>query len=228
MKIQMVDLKGQYAKIKAEVDAAIQSVIDSTAFIQGAQVKSFEKSFSDFHQGAFAVSCGNGTDALQIAMMALGLKPGDEVIVPVFNYAANAEVLALLGLKPIFVEVDGDTFNIDLANLERKITPKTVAIVPVHLFGQCADMEPILNFASTHNLTVIEDYAQAIGSVYTFKDGTQRLAGTMGDIGCTSFFPSKNLGCYGDGGALVSTNVALGEKIKMIANHGQRIKYHHE
>ena len=227
-KIQMVDLNSQYLRIKQEIDHAIQSVLASTSFIQGHQVKSFEKAFSDFHEGVHTISCGNGTDALQIAMMALDFKPSDEVIVPVFNYIANAEVLALLGLKAVFVEVEPTTFNIDVTKIEEKITSKTVAIVPVHLFGQCANMEGVLEVASKHNLKVIEDYAQAIGSVYTFENGIKKIAGTMGTIGCTSFFPSKNLGCYGDGGALVTTDKLLAEKIKMIANHGQRIKYHHE
>lgn len=227
-KIQMVDLHNQYMRIKPQIDQAIQSVLNSTSFIQGLQVKSFEKSFSDFHDGAFSISCGNGTDALQIAMMALDFKLGDEVILPVFNYAANAEVLALLGLNPVFVEVDPTTFNIAANLIEAKITAKTKAIVPVHLFGQCANMEAILEIAKKHKLHVIEDYAQAIGAVYSFSDGTKKKAGTIGKIGCTSFFPSKNLGCFGDGGALVTTDKVLAEKIKMIANHGQRVKYHHE
>jgi UDP-2-acetamido-2-deoxy-ribo-hexuluronate aminotransferase len=227
-KILMVDLNGQYQRIKPEIDQAIQSVLHSTAFIQGPQVKSFEKAFSDFHEGVHTITCGNGTDALQIAMMALDFKPGAEVIIPVFNYVANVEILALLGLKAVFVEVESTTFNIDASKIEEKITPKTVALIAVHLFGQCANMEAVLAIASKHKLKVIEDYAQAIGSVYTFRNGTKKMAGTMGDIGCTSFFPSKNLGCYGDGGAVVTTDKLLGEKIKMIANHGQRIKYHHE
>ena len=228
MKISMADLRGQYQRIKPEIDQAIQSVLDSTAFIKGPQVAVFEKSLSDFHDGAFAVTCGNGTDALQIAMMALDFKPGDEVILPVFTYVATAEVIALLGLKPVFVDVCEDTFNIDVSQVESKITSKTVAIVPVHLFGQCADMEPLLKVASDRNLHIIEDYAQAFDAKYTFSDGRVMKAGTMGAIGCTSFFPSKNLGCYGDGGALITGNKALAEKIKVIANHGQRVKYYHE
>ena len=224
----MVDLQGQYLRIKPEIDQAIQSVLDSTAFIKGPQVAVFEKSLSDFHDGAHAITCGNGTDALQIAMMALEFKPGDEVILPVFTYVATAEVIALLDLKPVFVDVDEDTFNIDVNQIESKITSKTVAIVPVHLFGQCADMEPILELAAKHNLYVIEDYAQAFGSVYTFKDGLKKKTGTMGTIGCTSFFPSKNLGCYGDGGAMVTKDKELSERIRMIANHGQQIKYYHD
>ncbi|MEP2670027.1 MAG: DegT/DnrJ/EryC1/StrS family aminotransferase [Cyclobacteriaceae bacterium] len=227
-KISMVDLQGQYQHIKPEIDQAIQNVLDSTAFIKGQQVIQFEKSLSDFHEGAHAVSCGNGTDALQIAMMALGFKPGDEIILPVFTYVATAEVIALLGLKPVFVDVKEDSFNIDVAQVEAKITPKTVAIVPVHLYGQCADMEPLLAIAKKNKLHVIEDYAQAFGSEYTFKDGSIKKAGTMGSIGCTSFFPSKNLGCYGDGGALVTTDRDLAERIRMIANHGQQIKYYHD
>ena len=227
-KISMVDLHGQYQHIKPEIDQAIQGVLDSTAFIKGPQVAQFEKSLSDFHGGAHAVTCGNGTDALQIAMMALGFKPGDEIILPVFTYVATAEVIALLGLKPVFVDVKEDTFNLDVDQVEAKITSKTVAIVPVHLYGQCADMEPLLAVADRNKLYVIEDYAQAFGAQYTFKDGSVKKAGTMGTIGCTSFFPSKNLGCYGDGGALVTTDKSLAEKIRIIANHGQRVKYYHD
>lgn len=227
-KIQMVDLHGQYQRIKPEIDQAIQEVLDSTAFIKGPQVAMFEKSLSDFHDGAYAVTCGNGTDALQIAMMALDFKPGDEVILPVFTYVATAEVIALLGLKPVFVDVDEQTFNIDVRQIESKITSKTVAIVPVHLFGQCADIEHLLKIAKERNLYIIEDYAQAFGAKYTFSDGRVMKAGTMGTIGCTSFFPSKNLGCYGDGGALVTGDRELAEKIRIIANHGQRVKYYHD
>lgn len=228
LKISMVDLHGQYQRIKPEIDQAIQDVLDSTAFIKGPQVSQFEKSLSDFHDGAYAITCGNGTDALQIAMMALEFKPGDEIILPVFTYVATAEVIALLGLKPVFVDVKQDTFNIDVDQIEAKITSKTVAIVPVHLFGQCVDMEPLLAIAKKNKLHIIEDYAQAFGSKYTFKDGSIKRAGTMGNIGCTSFFPSKNLGCYGDGGALVTTDKELAEKIRIIANHGQRVKYYHD
>lgn len=227
-KITMVDLYGQYQKIKPEIDQAIQEVLDSTAFIKGPQVSQFEKSLSDFHDGAHAITCGNGTDALQIAMMALDFKSGDEVILPVFTYVATAEVIALLGLKPVFVDVKKDSFNIDIDQVEAKITSKTVAIVPVHLYGQCADMEPLLALAERNKLFVIEDYAQAFGAEYTFKNGSVKKAGTMGDIGCTSFFPSKNLGCYGDGGALVTTDKLLAEKISIITNHGQRVKYYHD
>jgi len=224
----MVDLGGQYLRIKHEIDEAIQSVLKSTAFIKGPQVVEFEKSLADFHNGAHAISCGNGTDALQIAMMALNLKPGGEIILPVFTYVATAEVIALLGLKPVFVDVNQDTFNIDVREIESNITSRTVAIVPVHLFGQCADMEQILSIANKNNIYVIEDYAQAFGAKYTFSDGSVKGAGTMGDIGCTSFFPSKNLGCYGDGGAMVTNDSKLAETLKIISNHGQRVKYYHD
>lgn len=227
-KINMVDLHGQYLRIKPEIDQAIQAVLNSTAFIQGQQVKDFEKSFSDFHDGAHVISCGNGTDALQIAMMALGFKPGDEIILPVFTYVATAEVMALLHLKPVFVDVDEKTFNIDTSQVEKKITPRTVAIVPVHLFGQSADMEPLLKLASRNNLHIIEDYAQAIGAMYSFSNGEKKKVGTMGTIGCTSFFPSKNLGAYGDGGAIATHDPKLAENLRMIANHGQRVKYYHD
>jgi dTDP-4-amino-4,6-dideoxygalactose transaminase len=228
MKIEMVDLKGQYEKIQNEIDEAVLQTIRDAAFINGPQVAEFTKNLSDYLNGAFVIPCANGTDALQIAMMALGLEPGDEIIVPSFTYVATAEVIGLLNLKPVMVDVDPIHFNITRNNFEQAITPKTKAIVPVHLFGQCADMEPILALAKEYNLYVIEDTAQAIGAVYTFKDGTQKQAGTMGDIGCTSFFPSKNLGCYGDGGAIYTNNPDLAEKIKMIANHGQVKKYVHK
>jgi UDP-2-acetamido-2-deoxy-ribo-hexuluronate aminotransferase len=227
-KIRMVDLQGQYQRIKPEIDDAIQSVLNSTEFIQGTQVKQFEQAFSDFHDGVHVISCGNGTDALQIAMMALGFKPGDEVILPAFTYVATAEVIALLGLKPVFVDVVERTFAIDVDQIENKISSKTVAIVPVHLFGQCAPMEPLLALAQKHNLFLIEDFAQAVGSVYTLSGGISKKAGTLGTIGCTSFFPSKNLGCYGDGGAILTRDKTLADTIRMIANHGQRVKYHHD
>ncbi|MBO6252917.1 MAG: DegT/DnrJ/EryC1/StrS family aminotransferase [Bacteroidaceae bacterium] len=227
MKIQMVDLKGQYMKIKPEVDAAIQDVIDNTAFINGSIVKEFAQNLSDYMGGCHVITCGNGTDALQIALMALGLKPGDEVIVPAFTYVASAEVIGLLGLKPVMVDVDYDTFNVTVDNIRKGLSDKTKAIIPVHLFGQSCDMEPILKFAEEHNLYVIEDNAQAIGAEYTFSDGHKEKTGTMGTIGCTSFFPSKNLGCYGDGGAIFCKDGALAEKLRMIANHGQKVKYHH-
>lgn len=226
-KIQMVDLKGQYMKIKPEVDAAIQDVIDNTAFINGPIVKEFAQNLSDYMGGCHVITCANGTDALQIALMALELKPGDEVIVPAFTYVASAEVIGLLGLTPVMVDVDYETFNVTVDNIKKALSPKTKAIIPVHLFGQSCDMEPILAFAKEHNLYVIEDNAQAIGAVYTFSDGHKEKTGTMGTIGCTSFFPSKNLGCYGDGGAICCKDDELAEKLRMIANHGQKVKYHH-
>jgi UDP-2-acetamido-2-deoxy-ribo-hexuluronate aminotransferase len=227
-KIHMVDLHSQYLRIKPEIDEAIQQVLTSTAFIQGPEVNTFAQSLSSYLGGTFVIPCANGTDALQVAMMALDLKPGDEIILPVHTYVATGEVIALLGLTPVFIDVRKDTFNIDTALLESKVTTKTKAIVPVHLYGQCADMESILTFAKKHNLYVIEDVAQALSATYTFTDGTTKKAGTMGTIGTTSFFPSKNLGCYGDGGAIFTNDKALAEKIKMISNHGQRVKYHHE
>lgn len=227
MKIQMVDLKGQYMKIKPEVDAAIQNVIDNTAFINGPIVKEFTQNLSDYMGGCNVIPCANGTDALQIALMALDLKPGDEVIVPAFTYVASAEVIGLLGLTPVMVDVDYETFNVTVDNIKKAFSDKTKAIIPVHLFGQSCDMEPILAFAKEHNLYVIEDNAQAIGAEYTFSDGHKEKTGTMGTIGCTSFFPSKNLGCYGDGGAIFCKDDALAEKLRMIANHGQKVKYHH-
>lgn len=226
-KIQMVDLKGQYLKIKPEVDSAIQGVIDSTAFINGAPVKEFAGNLAMYLGTKHVIPCGNGTDALQIAMMALGLKQGDEVIVPSFTYVATAEVIGLLGLTPVMVDVNPDTFTVERKNIVNSITSRTRAIVPVHLFGQSCDMEPIVELARKYDLHVIEDNAQAIGAEYTFSDGHKAKTGTMGTIGCTSFFPSKNLGCYGDGGALCTDDDAIAEKIRMIANHGQKVKYHH-
>jgi UDP-2-acetamido-2-deoxy-ribo-hexuluronate aminotransferase len=226
--IQMVDLKRQYQKIKSEVDVAIQEVIDTSAFINGPSVRQFATAMQDYHQIKHVIPCANGTDALQIAMMALDLQPGDEVIVPAFTYVAAAEVIALLQFKPIMVDVDSDTFNITAEIIEKAITPRTKAIVPVHLFGQCTDMEPIMEVANKHNLFVIEDTAQAIGADYTFVDGSSQKAGCIGQIGTTSFFPSKNLGCYGDGGAVYTNDDDLAKKITMIANHGQSKKYHHE
>lgn len=225
--IQMVDLKGQYARIKPEIDQAIAEVINDTAFIQGKQVKTFEKQLAQYVGTQHCISCGNGTDALQIAFMALGIGAGDEVIVPAFTYIATVETAALLGIKTVLVDVREDTFNIDPSQIEKAITDKTKAIVPVHLYGQCVDMEHIIQIAQQHNLYVIEDAAQAIGSVYTFADGSAAQAGTMGTIGCTSFFPSKNLGCFGDGGALFTNDGVLAQKIRMIANHGQAQKYLH-
>ncbi|WP_439185251.1 DegT/DnrJ/EryC1/StrS family aminotransferase [Carboxylicivirga taeanensis] len=228
MKVQMVDLKGQYERIKTDVDNAIQEVINNTSFINGKQVAEFAVELAKYNNVNYAVPCANGTDALQIAMMVLNLQPGDEVIVPVHTYVATAEAIALLKLEPVFVDVDEKLFTISVEQIEKKITSKTKAIVPVHLYGQCADMEGILDIARRHNLFVIEDTAQAIGAEYTFSDGTRKKAGTMGDIGCTSFFPSKNLGCYGDGGAMLINDEQLAKKAKMIASHGQSIKYHHD
>lgn len=224
----MVDLKKQYNKIKDEVDLAILKTIEEGSFINGPEVVNFTNNLSKFLNGAHVIPCANGTDALQIAMMALDLKPGDEVIVPAFTYVATAEVIGLLNLKPIMVDVDKDNFNISVENIRNAITNKTKAIVPVHLYGQCADMETIMEIAKEFNLFVIEDTAQAIGADYIFSNGQKKQAGTIGDIGCTSFFPSKNLGCYGDGGALFTLNKALADKIKMISNHGQVIKYVHK
>lgn len=226
--IQMVDLKQQYSHIKTEVDAAIQDVITNTAFINGKAVTDFTGALATYLNVKHVIPCANGTDALQIAMMALDLQPGDEVITPSFTYIATTEVIALLKLKPVFVEVDPKTFCIDPAAIEAAITPKTKAIVPVHLYGQSADMEKIMEIANKHNLAVIEDNAQAIGSDYTFSNGTTKKTGTIGTIGATSFFPSKNLGCYGDGGAIFTNDDALAGKMKMIANHGQSKKYYHD
>lgn len=227
-KIQMVDLKGQYEKIKSEVDAGIQAVIDTTAFINGPAVKEFQADLEKYLNVKHVIPCANGTDALQIAMMALGLKAGDEVITASFTYVATAEVIGLLGLTPILVDVDPDTFDMDIAAMERNITSKTKAIVPVHLFGQCANMEKIMAIAKKHNLYVIEDVAQAIGGDYFFSDGRTAKAGTIGTIGCTSFFPSKNLGCYGDGGAMYTNDDELAKKMRMIAHHGQSVQYVHD
>ncbi len=224
----MVDLRSQYLKIQNEINTAIQEVIDQTAFINGPQVGKFATELEQYLGAKHVIPCANGTDALQIAMMALGLQPGDEVITPSLTYIATVEVVGLLNLRPVFCEVDPNTFCIDANEIEKLITPKTKAIVPVHLYGQCADMEAILKIAKKHNLFVIEDNAQAIGGYYTFSDGTKKATGTMGDVGSTSFFPSKNLGCYGDGGALYTNDDALAEKIKMVANHGQKVKYIHD
>ena len=227
-KIQMVDLKSQYLKIKAEVDAGIEEVISNTAFINGPAVKQFQADLENYLHVKHVIPCANGTDALQIAMMALDLKPGDEVITASFTYVATAEVIGLLGLTPVLVDVYEDTFDINIEAIEKAITPKTKAIVPVHLFGQCADMERIMALAKKHNLFVLEDVAQAIGADYTFNDGTIRKAGTIGTIGCTSFFPSKNLGCYGDGGAIYTNDDDLAKKLRMIAHHGQSVQYVHD
>jgi len=224
----MVDLKGQYQKIKSDVDEAINRVIESTAFINGPEVKSFQTELEDYLQVKHVIPCANGTDALQMAMMALDLQPGDEVITASFTFVASAEVIALLKLTPVVVDVDPDTFNVDPESIRKAITPKTKAIVPVHLFGQCADMEPILAIAREHKLHVIEDTCQAIGADYTFSDGRKAKAGTMGDMAAMSFFPSKNLGCYGDGGAIFTNNDELAEKLRMIANHGMKVRYYHD
>lgn len=225
--IQMVDLKGQYEKIKNEIDEAVLSCIGSAAFINGPQVKEFQSNLENYLKIKHVIPCANGTDALQIAMMALGLEEGDEVIVPAFTYVATAEVIALLKLTPVMVEVDENTFNVTAEIVEEAITPRTKAVVPVHLFGQSCDMESIMRAAEKHNLFVIEDDAQAIGADYTFADGTTKKAGTIGRVGCTSFFPSKNLGCYGDGGAIFTDDDELAAKLRMIANHGQAKKYYH-
>jgi UDP-2-acetamido-2-deoxy-ribo-hexuluronate aminotransferase len=226
--IKMVDLQGQYLRIKQEIDAAIQDVLMSTAFIQGPPVEEFSRALCKYTSSDYIIPCANGTDALQIAMMALDLQPGDEVILPVHTYVATAEVIALMRLKPVFIDVDPNTFNIDINQIENKITRNTKAIVPVHLYGQCADMEAVLSIAEKYGLFVIEDAAQALGAKYKFFDGTEEHAGTMGIIGTTSFFPSKNLGCYGDGGAMFTQDADLAERIRMIANHGQKVKYHHD
>ena len=224
----MVDLSRQLEPIKEEVDLAIQGVLEATDFIQGTPVKEFEKNLSEWIGAKHVISCANGTDALQLAFMALDLKQGDEVIVPTFTYVATAEVIALLGLRPILVDVNSQTFNIDIESASNLVTSRTKAIVPVHLYGQCSNMEQIMKFAETYNLYVVEDTAQAIGGEVKFSDGSIRKAGTIGHIGTTSFFPSKNLGCFGDGGALFTNDDGLAEELKMIANHGQRIKYYHD
>ncbi len=225
--IQMADLYGQYLKIKDEVDASMQEVIRSTVFIKGGKVTEFERHLSDYQQSQ-VIACGNGTDALQIAFMALGLQPGDEVITTPFTFVATVEVLALLGLKPVFVDVDPDDFNIDVSLIEGVITPRTRAILPVHLFGQNANLEELLDLAGKHRLQVVEDAAQSLGSDYIFSNGERRRSGTMGIIGCTSFFPSKTLGAFGDGGALFTRDEEMATQIRSIANHGQRVRYHYE
>ncbi len=226
--IQMVDTKTQYLKIKEQVDAAVIAVMESSRFIGGAVVSDFATSLAQYHNSKHVIPCANGTDALQIAMMALGLKAGDEIITPSFTYIATVEVAALLGIKPIFVEVDKQTFCIDIAAIEKAITPKTKAIVPVHLYGHAADMEAIMKIAQKHQLFVIEDNAQAIGNDFIFSDGTKKKTGSIGHIGCTSFYPSKNLGAFGDGGAIFTNDDALAEQLKMIASHGQSRQYYHD
>jgi len=226
--IQMVDLKQQYLAIKQEVDAAILDVLDSSAFIGGKPIQELASGLNTYLGVKHTIPCANGTDALQIAMMALDLKPGDEVITASFTYIATVEVVALLRLKPVFVEVVPKTFCIDPEAIRKAITPKTKAIVPVHLYGHAANMDEIMKIAAEHNLFVIEDNAQAVGADYIYPDGTKKKTGSIGTIGCTSFFPSKNLGCYGDGGAMFTNDDALAEKLKMIANHGQKVRYYHE
>lgn len=226
--IQMVDLQQQHQKIQQQLDDAIARVIQSARYINGPEVAEFSQNLAQYLDVPHVVPCANGTDALQIAMMALNLKNGDEIILPSFTYVATAEVIKLLGLTPVLVDVNEDDFLIDVTQIEKAITPNTKAIVPVHLFGQCANMDAIMQIAKKHNLFVIEDTAQAIGANYTFTDGRILRAGTIGDVGCTSFFPSKNLGCLGDGGAMFTRNEQLAKRLKMIANHGQSIQYHHD
>ena len=226
--LQMVDTKTQYQKIKTEVDAAVIGVLESSMFIGGKVVNDFATDLADYHKSKHCIPCANGTDALQIAMMALGLQPGDEVITPSFTYISTVEVAALLNIKPIFVEVNKQTFCLDPEAIEKAITPKTKAIIPVHLYGHAADMEKIMAIATKHNLFVIEDNAQGIGCTYTFRDGTSKKTGTIGHIGCTSFYPSKNLGAFGDGGAMFTDDDELANKLRMIASHGQSKRYYHD
>ena len=227
-KIQMVDLRSQYLKIKEEIDTGIQEVIDSCAFVNGPAVKGFQSDLEQYLGVKHVIPCANGTDALQVSMMALGLKPGDEVITTSFTFIATAEVIALLGLTPVLVDVEPDTFNIDPEAVEKAVTPKTKAIVPVHLFGQCANMEALQKIADKNNLFIIEDACQAIGADYLFSDGSKKKAGTIGEIGCTSFFPSKNLGCYGDGGAIFTNDDKLAEEMRSVVNHGMKVRYYHD
>lgn len=226
--IVMVDLKKQYQQLKKQIDEAVQGVIDSTAFINGKEVHAFAEDLAAYLNVKHVIPCANGTDALQISLMAVGLKAGDEIIVPDFTYAASAEAIGLLGLTPIFADVDPVTFNLTPESCEKCLSDKTKAIIPVHLFGQSCNMEPLLDFAKRNDLFVIEDNAQAMGGEYTFSDGNKRKTGTMGHIGCTSFFPSKNLGCYGDGGAITTNDDELAERVRMISNHGQKVKYKHD
>ncbi len=227
-KIEMVDLKGQYLKIKKEVDSGIQEVIDSSTFIKGGKVNDFQKNLENYLKVKHVIPVANGTDALQIALMALDLKPGDEVITPAFTFIATAEVIALLGLIPVMADVDFDTFNITPEAFRNAITPKTKAVIPVHLFGQNADMEEILKIASEKNIYVVEDACQSIGALNSFSNGSKVFSGCMGEIGCTSFFPSKNLGCFGDGGAIFTNNDDLAAKMRAIANHGMVVRYYHD
>lgn len=227
-KIAMVDLKGQYENIKTEIDQAIQEVIDTTSFINGPAVKNFQENLEQYLGVKHVIPCANGTDALQAAMMALGIQRGDEVITTNFTFIATAEVIALLGFVPVVVDVDPYTFNIDPDAVRRAITPKTRAIVPVHLFGQCADMDAMMEIAGEHNLFIVEDVAQAIGADYIFADGSRKKAGTIGHLGCTSFFPSKNLGCYGDGGAIFTNNDEMAKQLRAVVNHGMTVRYYHD
>ena len=227
-KIQMVDLQGQYEPLKAQIQASFAEVLDSAAFINGPQVQAFQKELEAYMQVKHVIPCANGTDALQIAMMGLGLKRGDEVITADFTFAATVEVIALLGLTPVLVDVDKDTFNINIEAIRKAITPKTKAIVPVHLYGRPANMEAIMQIAKEYNLYVIEDNAQAIGADFTWSDGRKQKVGTIGHVGATSFFPSKNLGCYGDGGAIFTNDDELAHILRGIVNHGMYIRYHHD
>jgi len=227
-KIQMVDLNSQHKKLEDGIMGAIRHVIERSDFIKGKDVAEFEQNLAAYLHVDHVIGCANGTDALQIALMALDLQPGDEVIVPAFTYVATAEVIALLGLVPVMVDVEEETFNISLQGIRNAITSRTRVIIPVHLFGQCSDMEPIMELANEHKLWIIEDNAQSLGASYIFRNGSVKNAGTIGHIGCTSFFPTKNLGCMGDGGALTTNDPGLAEKIRMIANHGQQVKYYHK
>ncbi|MBR6919279.1 MAG: DegT/DnrJ/EryC1/StrS family aminotransferase [Bacteroidales bacterium] len=226
--IRMVDLQQQYHKIKQEIDEEIQKVLDSTAFINGPAVKQFQSNLESYLNVRHVIPCGNGTDALMVALMALGLQRGDEVITSTFTFIASAEVIAVLGLTPVLVDVRPDTFNMDMEAVEKAITPRTKAVIPVHLFGQCADMERLTEIAKRHNLHIVEDACQSIGATFRFSDGRTAKAGTMGDFGCTSFFPSKNLGCYGDGGALFTNDDELARKARGIVNHGMFVRYYHD
>ncbi|MFM7022076.1 MAG: DegT/DnrJ/EryC1/StrS family aminotransferase [Flavobacteriales bacterium] len=226
--IRMVDLATQYKRLQPAIDKAMQKVLDETSFISGPIVKEFSTNLATHIRAKQVIPCANGTDALQIALMALDLQPGNEIITSAFTFIATAEVIVLLGLQPVFVDVNPDDFNINISAIEKAITPKTKVILPVHLFGQCSDMESILALAKKHNLYVVEDTAQAIGAEYTFSNGTKQSAGTMGNIGTTSFFPSKNLGCFGDGGALMTNSEELAKKSMQIANHGSKVRYYHD
>ncbi|MBK7524163.1 MAG: DegT/DnrJ/EryC1/StrS family aminotransferase [Saprospiraceae bacterium] len=228
MLLQMVDVKSQYVKIKEEVDRGIHEVLDTTIFIGGPKVKKFQEELEVYLGVKHVIPCANGTDAIQIALMGLGLRPGDEVIVPAFTYVATAEVIALLGLIPVMVDVDADSFNVSVEGIKKAITPRTKAIVPVHLYGQSAEMEAIMSIAQKHNIFVVEDNAQAIGADYLFSNGDKKKSGTIGHIGCTSFYPSKNLGCYGDGGAIMTNDDNLAFLLQKIANHGQSVRYYHD